>query len=104
MDGAEQAKAGERAKASKEIRARNAQKAAMEKEKRLKEEKFRAYLADLRRQHGKEDIPEEDAYRMFENDWWRKFKERTGKNLEDMSNYEKLHGKSRTYIPPSGKL
>lgn len=104
MDGAEQAKAGERAKASKEIRARNAQKAAMEKEKRLKEEKFRAYLADLRRQHGKEDIPEEDAYRMFENDWWRKFKERTRKNLEDMDNYEKLHGKSKVYIPPSGKL
>lgn len=104
MDRAEQAKAEERAKASKEIRARNKQNAAMEKEKRLKEEKFRAYLADLRRQHGKEDIPEEDAYRMFENDWWRKFKERTRKNLEDMSNYEKLHGKSKTYIPPSGKL
>lgn len=104
MDGAEQAKAEERAKASKEIRARNAQKAETEKEKRLKEEKFRAYLADLRRQHGKEDIPEEDAYRIFENDWWWKFNERMRRNLEDMSNYEKLHGKSKTYIPPSGKL
>ncbi len=104
MDGAERAKAEERARISKEIRAKNAPNDATGKEEKFKDEKFRAYLADFRRQHGREDIPEEDAYRMFENDQWRKFKERIKQNLEDMDNYEKLHGKSKTYRPPEGRL
>lgn len=60
-----------------------------------KEAEFKKYFAELRTRHGYEDVPEEVARNMFEGDWWRKFKKRVGKNLDDMDNYNKIHSKNR---------